>query len=102
MPHEEAKRRRIEPWERDLAKAVPDRVIREIVSDNRSRSGPSSIAATASNKRTYEDGEPQERGTGWAKEVPIRPPDGVDLIDRLVDAQDAIDRREREKRFNGE
>ena len=100
----EGKRRRIEPWERDLINSVPDRVVREIVADNRSPMRPSSIGATPSNlqKSATRDGEPEERGTGWSKEVPIRPPDGVDLIDRLVDAQDAIDRREREKRFKGE
>jgi hypothetical protein len=98
LPHEEAKRRRIEPWERDLAKAVPDRLVRDIVADNRSPRGPSSIAA--SNKT--EDREPQERGTGWMKETPIRPPEGVEWIDRLCEQQDALDRREREKRLKGE
>jgi hypothetical protein len=105
MPPEEAKRRRIEPWEREMAKAVPDKVVREIVSDNRhSVGGPSSIAA--SNKTTFpnegerpEEGEP---GTGWIKETPLRPPEGVEWCDRLVDVQDAIDRREREKKLKGE
>jgi hypothetical protein len=96
MPPEEAKRRRIEPWEREMAQAVPSKVVRDIVSDNRhSVGGPSSIAA--SNKTTFEDREPQERGTGWAKETPIRPPEGIEWVDRLVDAQDEKDRRERER-----
>jgi hypothetical protein len=100
MPHEEAKRRRrIEPWELDMAKAVPDRVVRDIVSDARSLGGkPSSIAAS---NKTNEKGEPQERGTGWAKEQPLRPPEGVEWIDRLVDAQDERDRKEREKQLKG-
>src|SRR5262249_53230395 len=92
MPHEEATRgRRIEPWELEMAKAVPDSVVRAIVVDNQNQRGPSSIAA--SNKPTFrdEDREPQERGTGWAKETPIRPPDGVEWVDRLCDQQDRLD-----------
>jgi hypothetical protein len=97
MPHEEAKqarRRRIEPYELEMVKAVPDKVIRDIVSDARSPSGPSSIAASKKTTFPNEDGE---RGTGWAKETPIRPPEGVEWVDRLMDAQDEKDRRERER-----
>ena len=103
MPHEEAKRgRRIEPWELEMMKAVPDRVVRDIVSDARSWSGgPSSIAATPPSNKTDEDREPQERGTGWLAERPIRPPEGVEWVDRLVDVQDALDRRERVKQLKG-
>ena len=90
----EAKRGRIEPWQLEMAKFVPDKVVREIVSDNRRSSGkPSSLAA--SNKT--EDREPQERGTGCPKERPIRPPEGVEWVDRLCEQQDRLDRREREK-----
>jgi hypothetical protein len=35
---------------------------------------------------------PVERGTGWAKEIPLRPPEGVALIDQMVEAQTAKER----------
>ena len=39
--------------------------------------------------------EPQrQRGSGWVEPRPLEPPPGVALADRLVDAQDKIDRAE--------
>jgi hypothetical protein len=37
-------------------------------------------------------------GTGWAHEIPLSPPPGVQQSDKLVDAQDARDRAELIKR----
>ena len=37
-------------------------------------------------------------GTGWAHEIPLSPPPGVQQSDKLVDAQDAGDRAELIKR----
>jgi hypothetical protein len=38
--------------------------------------------------------QPQQRGTGWAPEVPLGPPPGIAHADRLMDTQDKIDRAE--------
>jgi len=48
--------------------------------------GPCSPMATSPNR------EEPKRGTGWAEAVPIRPPEGVGIIDRMVDAQDRAER----------
>jgi hypothetical protein len=37
----------------------------------------------------------QENRSGWANEVPLGPPSGVAIADRLMDMQDAKDRAER-------
>jgi hypothetical protein len=34
-------------------------------------------------------------GTGWAHEIPLGPPPGVAVCDRLMDARDAGDKAER-------
>lgn len=39
--------------------------------------------------------EPQRpRGTGWVEPRPLEAPPGIEHVDRLVDAQDRIDRAE--------
>jgi hypothetical protein len=38
--------------------------------------------------------QPQQRGTGWRDEIPLSSPPGVAIADKLMDAQDRIDRAE--------
>jgi hypothetical protein len=45
---------------------------------------------------------PTSGGSGWAPAIPLGPPPGVREVDRLCDAADAIDRRERISRMSRE
>jgi hypothetical protein len=87
-------------------------MLKAIVADNR----PAPVAAPSSNVTVVGSGRVQDfdvgpkyrpyvppkeddnattERSGWRDQIPLRPPEGVDLCDRLVDAQDAIDRAER-------
>jgi hypothetical protein len=77
----------------DLVKAVPDEQVRAIVKDL--GKGP------AQPGKLLEEPKGVVRGSGWAKEAPLEPPPGVKWVDQLCDVQDAIDRRELEKRLRG-
>jgi hypothetical protein len=90
----EARRLGIPVWQLEAARSVPSDLIRDIVADSRNASGPSSIAASPSQAVG-------ERGTGWAKDTPLAPPPGVAILDKIMDVQDAFDRREREKQLKG-
>jgi hypothetical protein len=39
--------------------------------------------------------EPEVKPSGWVEPLPLRPPPGVALADKIVDAQDKKDRLER-------
>jgi len=45
--------------------------------------------------------EATQRRSGWQNEVPIGPPPGVHLCDRMLDQQDRMDRAELRKRLGG-
>jgi hypothetical protein len=67
--------------------AVPTAVIQDIVDDSRKGLAPRSMAETP---------EPEAwRRTGFVEASPLRPPPGVVQCDRLVDAQDEMDRAQR-------
>jgi hypothetical protein len=64
---------------------------------------PSSPAATTKEQRIADSlkgtssaaqSQPQRRGSGYRDEAPLGPPPGIDLMDRMMDAQDAQDRIE--------
>jgi hypothetical protein len=77
----------------EMVRAVPDRMLRDIVHDNRAPTGrPGMIPEQPSNVR---GSNVSGSGTGWARETPLGPPPGVNYADRLMDAQDAKDRAER-------
>lgn len=81
-----------------LVDCVGDQQVRDIVNDLRtvsepggflpSKSGPSSGTAV-----------PKERGSGWKNPPPLEPPAGIKYIDQALDVQDALDRRDLEKRL---
>ena len=79
------------PVQQAMLNAVPDRLMADIVNDQRRGvSPPSSLASTPG------DPPPLPRGgTGWAQPAPLAPPPGVALCDAMMDAQDAKDRAER-------
>ena len=85
------------PWDaiKRMAEAVPDALMSEVVRDQ--RGGVSKASGLAEpGKET-----PKVRGSGWTEAVPLRSPPGIEVCDRLVDAQDAMDRVERERKLRG-
>ena len=77
----------------DLAKAVPDQLVRDIVADNRH-------GVSQPGWLKPESGEPVKRGDGWQKPQPYSVP-GLKYVDQLCDVQDAIDRRDLVKKLGG-
>jgi hypothetical protein len=69
---------------REMAEAVPDAAVADIVRDGRA---PQTLAPLEANTR------PRAVVTGW--EAPLEPPRGISLIDRQLDVQDQRDRAER-------
>jgi hypothetical protein len=82
----------------DLAafeRATPTSMVQEIaLRDNRAPTGPSGegvipSSQSLSNVRTGGSGR-----SGWAYEAPLAPPPGVNILDRIMDHEDAKDRAE--------
>jgi hypothetical protein len=74
-----------------MTEAVPDKLMREIVSDSRRGvAAPSSLAS----KPDAPPPEPRPRGTGWRDLEPLTPPPGVAIMDAMMDVQDVKDRAE--------
>jgi hypothetical protein len=81
-----------------MAAAVPDRLMADLRAD---AAKPNPVTGTSQAQLTPQDrgGRVEIRGSGWANPNPLTTPAGVDICDRLVDAQDAIDAAERRKLF---
>jgi hypothetical protein len=72
----------IPEWQLEAAEAVGTNVLDDIVADSwRSYTAPAKP-------------EPV-RGTGWVDPAPLKPPDGIAIIDRMMDVQDQRDRLDR-------
>jgi hypothetical protein len=82
---------------RDLINAVPDNLVRDIRADAARGNPITQSVAQLSQDRA--GGRVQIRGSGWANPNPLSPPAGVDICDRLVDAQDRQDRADLERRL---
>jgi hypothetical protein len=70
---------------REFAEAVPTSLVRDVVADNRAPQGPSSQGAVpssqqVSNVRTGGGGN----RTGWQNPIPLSPPPGIGLVDRIA------------------
>jgi hypothetical protein len=81
------------PWVRDLVRA------------NAAAGVDAAMAAEMADRRRPQPQPPSagprvERGNGWAPAVPIAPPEGINHVDRLCEAQDAIDRQKRIARMS--
>jgi hypothetical protein len=61
----------------EMARAVPDRLMADIVNDF--RSGPSVPKALA------DEPKPEKRGTGWIEATPLGPAPNSELVDRIVE-----------------
>jgi hypothetical protein len=78
-----------------MVNAVPDRMLCDIVHDNRGPRTPTGMIPRS--QQTAGGGGAANvpgSGTGWAHETPLGPPPGVAQADRLMDAQDVKDRAE--------
>jgi hypothetical protein len=75
-------------WLRRSLKACPNDVMRDIVGD--ARRGDIHARAPVIPQKTSQTAEPQDR-SGWRDPVPLRSPEGIEHVDRLVDQQDRID-----------
>src|SRR6516164_2458546 len=89
-------------WLRRSLKACPNDVMRDIVGDARRGDihGRASIIPQpkAPAKGQQQSEEPQKPYThGWVEPPKIKPPEGIDLIDSMVSAQDERDLLQRAK-----
>jgi hypothetical protein len=71
-----------------MQRACPDSLMRQIVSDF--RGGMPQSTSMIPDQPT----KPVKRGSGWVPERPLRPPDGVDLIDQMVENDTQRQRQE--------
>jgi hypothetical protein len=93
----EARRLGVQPFELRMARAVPDDVMRDIVADQRRGvAQPSGLAAESDAPRRS-----MPRGVAVGAEIPLAPPPGVALCDRIADHFAALDRVERARRLGG-
>src|SRR5262245_56815697 len=70
-----------------MVRAVPDRLMSDIVADNRHSLEPMSMIA-----------EPQRaaeptKGSGFSEPIPLMPPPGVEILVQIMDVQDELDKR---------
>jgi hypothetical protein len=85
-----------------MAAAVPDRMLRDIVHDNRGPRTPTGMIPRSQQPTGGGPANVPGSGTGWAHQTPLGPPPGVAQADRLMDSQDQKDRAElieREAKF---
>ena len=77
----------------DLVRAVPDKLVRDLVNDFRkSPAGPGIVP----------EEKPVKKGTGWVQSPGLENSiPGLKYVDQLCDVQDALDKRQREKQFKG-
>jgi hypothetical protein len=77
-----------------MTDVVDDRQMQQIVQEHRhGRSEPSGLSSPPSS--------PKERGSGWQNPTPLSNPPGVAICDQMMDVQDALDKRDLEKRLRG-
>jgi hypothetical protein len=72
-----------------MIEAVPD--MRGIAMEQRTVSGPGML------KPSQEPVKP--RGSGWVEPTPLEPPSGIKYVDQMCDVQDAIDRRDLQRKL---
>jgi hypothetical protein len=78
-------------WLRRSLKACGNDVMRDIVGDSRRGDIHARAPMIPTPKaKGQQSEEPQDR-SGWRDPVPLRSPEGIELVDRLVDQQDRID-----------
>jgi hypothetical protein len=79
---------------REMAQAVPDAMIREIVKDHRGPIGPSSAGAIPSSQTLSNVRGVPGMGTGWQNQRPLGPSMHQRYVEQQLNAQDEKDRAE--------
>jgi hypothetical protein len=79
-----------DPWLQRSLGACPDDLMKQIVEDNRRGGDIHGRASVIPQPKANQTAEPQDR-SGWRDPVPLRSPDGIEIVDRLVDQQDRLD-----------
>jgi hypothetical protein len=74
--------------------AVPESVMREIRAEARKPNPVTQASSSPITTAPSSQSQPTQRGTGYRDAVPLGPPPGIEHCDRLMDAQDKIDRAE--------
>jgi hypothetical protein len=77
-----------EDWATRSQGVCDDQLMADIVNDN--RGGPSTYSSPLPKAASQQTTEPQD-GSGWRDAPAIKPPEGVALVDKLVDMQDRLD-----------
>jgi hypothetical protein len=84
---------------RELAKAFPDSLARDLRDDALNRPNPVTGATPAQLTQGGNERVQIQRGTGWAEPNPLSAPPGVPIMDRLMDMQDKIDKADLARRL---
>ena len=87
----------IPAWQLEMMEAVDDATIRDIVADSRRGWGSPPPTSHAQPRAAVSSSERSPTATAISEAIgSLKPPPGVELCDRLVDVQDAMDRREKQ------
>jgi len=98
----DARRLGLAPNTLEMSRAVGTDLIRDIVADGRRHSPVQPRGMLPDPQTSVSASRPPIGTNGWIEPATIkdwRPP-GLAVMDRMMDAQDAIDRAERTRRFN--
>jgi hypothetical protein len=79
---------------RAMVEAVPDRVMRDIVHDNRAPTGPTGAIPTS--QQSSAGSSPANvpgSGKGWVEPTPLGPPPGINWVDAQLIADDVKQRK---------
>jgi hypothetical protein len=82
-------------WIRRARRVADDDLLRQIVEDNRAPLTPRSAIPPTQAKAEA----PKPYRYGWTDAAPLPRPEGIEHVDALVDAQDAVDKAERVRKL---
>jgi hypothetical protein len=91
-------------WARDMTRVVDDKLVKDLVADFRNYkpgpsggSGPATVVPAGAGKVVTGSDVVASAGTGWSDAPQIKnwKPPGLEIMDRMVDQQDALDRAQR-------
>jgi hypothetical protein len=83
-------------WVRRSRRVCDDKLMADIVGD--AQRGDIHARAPVIPAKTNQTDTPTDR-SGWREATPIKPPDGVALVDELVDMQDKLDAAQRARQL---
>src|ERR1700738_919787 len=93
-----AKRLGLQLYELEMSRAVATSLVRDIVADSRRSNLLSSIAARTKEEGA-DDNRSADRGSGWAPEQSLKPPEGIKWVDQQLDEADRRDKQDLKARL---